>query len=891
MTIRCPARAIAAAGLVLLAACGERSPAAPPTSRLHGRVTRGGKGSIARVRVHRFLAVDRDDPFAAFRDAGHLERFLRPAAATTPAVAEATSEEDGRYAVEGLTPGLYDLLASDESGATAVVPFVVPAGGLDTPFFVALPETHRRVEGRALRADGTPFQGWVELREGRGEWARLWIAAGFRARRTDAEGRFAFDGVGEGLLSLSLVDPGRLLYERRLVEVPADGGLVLRLPAEEHRVAGRVLADESGEDLPGAWGVAEWRTDADALHRRFEADAEGRFAVGVPEAGGRLLVWAPGRGSTRVEVAAEATGPLEVRLDRTASIRGRVIEGTTGRPAAGARVYATVPRRVPAGDPPLPTVTTADDDGRFVFDTLPPRSYRLAIGGGGWVGRWTTASYAPMLFAPDLYALEGGGIREVRVEATAAGSIRGRVHEDRGRGVGGALVVSAQGPIQGGAAWRALALFARPLAVTDARGRFTLLDLAPTERTGVGVVPPDGTWVSEDGIPVFAGRETVRNVLLPRRNSADVYVMAPEGPVIGARVGVAHRGFLDAPPFWTTDAEGLAHVGPVPPRHWKAEADAPGYVQDALPTMPGGETTAYRSDGSIRATRVDLVPLVTLRGVVHGPEGAPLDRAIVSLADGRLFRRPPFSARVQPDGRFSLAVPDDARGWVEARLTWRGAPYDAQGEALEWGARGDRVPHPDLTLRVRGAGGVIEEDTSPSPTLRLHVTDAGGAPLAEGFAAAYAFGRRNHRWDVDSTRVEEGKATLERRPTTDPVWVVVAPPRGSPLAPAVFGPLGEEESTREVVLRPGERITGRVLGPEGRGLRGLRVAATRAVAAGRVLPVAAARTDAEGRFDLGAFAPATYRLSFPLPGELFEEPPPRDVEPGVAPVVIHARMH
>ena len=66
--------------------------ALPATGAVVGQVFRAGAPTAATVSVHRLLALDPRDPFAAFRGMKRFDAWLRPAAGTHDAVMMVESE-------------------------------------------------------------------------------------------------------------------------------------------------------------------------------------------------------------------------------------------------------------------------------------------------------------------------------------------------------------------------------------------------------------------------------------------------------------------------------------------------------------------------------------------------------------------------------------------------------------------------------------------------------------------------------------------------------------------------------------------------------------------------------------------------------------------------------
>lgn len=238
--------------------------------------------------------------------------------AEEPVAAQATSDAEGRFTLQGLGPGRHLVAASREGFAQARA--VVARAGEE-----AIIELDRggAVRGVVREAGtGRPLPTFrVEVRRGGRGW-KLLLAA---ATVVDASGRFELRDLPPGPVTIGASAPGHLPAPEVEVKVPEHPGVAeveLRL-GQGGRVSGRVTDRTTGEPLPGAQVTLEgdgWVAPSvlDAGTSAL-AGADGSFLVaGLPARTVSLHVAAAGHHSrivTAIEVPdGGAAGPVEVKL-------------------------------------------------------------------------------------------------------------------------------------------------------------------------------------------------------------------------------------------------------------------------------------------------------------------------------------------------------------------------------------------------------------------------------------------------------------------------------------------------------------------------------------------------------------------------------------------------
>jgi protocatechuate 3,4-dioxygenase beta subunit len=157
---------------------------------------------------------------------------------------------------------------------------------------------------------------------------------------------------------------------------PDDRGAPLE--AREVVLTGRVN-DAGGGFIAGAQVLAtSYAPLANGTHetRVFQAktDDEGRYRLRLPSGRHRLQAEADGYSSTVAWKEVGADRAQDFVLQPAARISGRVLAAVTREPVAGARV--SIRRDDTAFDAAVPGVNT-DEQGGFLFSTLPPGTYRV----------------------------------------------------------------------------------------------------------------------------------------------------------------------------------------------------------------------------------------------------------------------------------------------------------------------------------------------------------------------------------------------------------------------------------------------------------------------------------------------------------------------------------
>jgi hypothetical protein len=427
---------------------------------------------------------------------------------------EATTDERGRFRLEGLARGLHAVAATAHGYGRARKTPVTVGSKVDLLLF---PGT--AVRGTVRGPDGRPIAGAVV----RLEAALPMVRNVATPEVTDAEGQF----------ELAVADPGvyRLLAHKKGfapgvvgVTVERQGDAVVDVVLDTGaRVRGR-LVGESGEGVRGQAVVREVdgetsRTLDELL--RAEAGPDGRFAIeAVPPGSHAVSATAPGYGTKRVEVSVgrgdNDVDLGDVPLETGLIIRGRVHD-RAGVPVADAMVRSVRPRGIAAGV----REATTDADGRFVMAGLDPGTWRV------------------MVTAPGFGAAEKqveAGAENVDIALTPAGAITGIAVDDGDKPIE-SFQVSAR-PAQRG---ERIMMGPGGKNVASPDGRFVLDDVGEGTYV-VQVWAPDRASATVSDVAVTSGATAdVGRVRLATGGSVRGTVVDASGAAV-AGASVAVRG-------------------------------------------------------------------------------------------------------------------------------------------------------------------------------------------------------------------------------------------------------------------------------------------------------------------------------------------------------------
>lgn len=463
--------------------------------------------------------------------------------------------------------------------------------------------------------------------------------------------------------------PASLLAEK-LAPAATKGGLRVVL-SRGQSAAGRVVAKDTAEPVAGAELrlVLSSRAAMPTWARGGEEDAEGTEVTTVSNADGGyrfehlppgkfdLSVTATGYAPQRVpklEVAAAQMAAFgTIALERGATVAGEVVDGDE-RPLAGATVFV---------HPPAAGGARGDAVLRFAAESEETRQGVSSADGGFTVGGLTPGAAADVTVRREGYVtrtvtrVDVPSTAPLRVVLEPSARVSGRVVDDRGEAVPGALVTA-----RGADAALPLGVDGQ-LAQTDASGAFVLHDL-PSGHIALSALARN--YLSADPLQLdLAVRADVQNVELTLRRGATIegVVLTPSGqPATAARVTL--RGTLtpermlerEIAGFARTDGEGRYRLEGVAGGAQTLAAAQEGYQSAvrSLAVQPGVNQLDFR-----------LAEGLSVGGRVTASGGAPVAGAGVSLMPGGPgAMRNEISA---PDGTFRFSGIEAGRFIVSAQ--------------------------------------------------------------------------------------------------------------------------------------------------------------------------------------------------------------------------------
>jgi RNA polymerase sigma-70 factor (ECF subfamily) len=337
----------------------------PPGQRIAGSVVDAAGHPVAGAEVEARLS-----PLARLRGRDRLSWLLeRGDGAFLEACSRAArSAADGSFSTQALAPGAYDVAAVKDGYLEGAL-WELPSGSEGV---VLRLDAGAAVSGRVVDDAGAAVPGArVRIEPARSAEVHRFFHRSpsidgedeTRAEATDAEGRFAMQGLSDGPHRLTIESGGQI---RRAGELalqlgPNDLGELRLDPLSA--LAGKVLDAASGAPIAGArvWvPLAERRArSANSLNWaapralvEAQSGADGGFAVEAP-AGASLELRAehPEHVAARLDGVALSARPIVFRLRRGLTLRGSVVSEAGGEAVEGARIklYLAEGREVRSG--------------------------------------------------------------------------------------------------------------------------------------------------------------------------------------------------------------------------------------------------------------------------------------------------------------------------------------------------------------------------------------------------------------------------------------------------------------------------------------------------------------------------------------------------------------
>lgn len=497
------------------------------------------------------------------------------------------SSAKGRFALDDVTPGTVELVATCDGHAASVASVLEIAPGQRVDDVRLALRRGGTIRGRALDASGKPLVGADVFTKGEhDDEARSVTVAG--------DGSFVIEHVTPGSVQLEVDEDvplgvarrfDRELYDRTLW-IDEGGELEIALggaPVKRVRVTGVVR-----KNGPIARARVYFRSERDgAPELDVYTDESGRYAIDLEDRGAYWLQLllpndAVAARSVRVPDAETATIDLDLPAPHVA---GRVVDAD-GKPLV-ARIRA---RRTDVESSSSTWSSVVNDvtakDGSFTFDALEPGPWRLTVRPKTKAG--TSSALAPSFAVLDLATTPV--IEDLVVRLAPGGAIEGVVRGSKGEPIPGARVTA-----RGGDGFdHDHEAPAEERATTDAAGRYRIAGLhAGAWR--VRATHDDLASRESAPVDVAAGATARMDVELARGAFLDVALKSADG--------TARRHGEGA---WTlvVDADGRAwpdlekerygvevrRFGPLPPGAWRVRR-GDGFAEIEV-VLAAGETKA-----------------------------------------------------------------------------------------------------------------------------------------------------------------------------------------------------------------------------------------------------------------------------------------------------------
>ncbi len=405
---------------------------------------------------------------------------------------------------------------------------------------------------------------------------------------------------------------------------------------------------------------------------RTTTAADGSFRLdGIPQ-GSAIQATFAARGFGKPRISWDTTRPTTIALDgRIGRIEGRLkppdARGISGRFSISLTRWASPDRPAPESFPRLYFRTiTADPDGTFRFDDLPPDRYTIEIEAGPGT---------PFVAQPVKdFEVSPNAVARLEVPLERLLTITGRVvNAGTGKGIAGVYVdrflVGSQLPYA-------------DQAQTEPDGRYTVATRPGMVQVQPSSVPKDYLGLYSNECPrldVTADR-TWPDLKLDRAMGLDGIVVDPDGqPVVGAEVFV-----LKPKPNRFGMPEGAIPTGPGGTfRLDQLDPDdtLPVWARTRAATTNGAVVIRPKEvKGKLRLT-VDSKNAFRVRGMVTDRAGKRLEGAKVTVSWSRQYvsERPEMRGTGMGNALESYTIGE--AGWFVFRDLWPGGSYQITVEA------------------------------------------------------------------------------------------------------------------------------------------------------------------------------------------------------------------
>ncbi len=837
-----------------------RAKASKPTggSQVTGTVRRGGVAVAARVEAHYLMPAD-GNPFGRKGGTGYFQRMMSPPPSEKDAAATTRAGDDGRFAIDGLGAGVYELRAETDDGARGWGSATIPIDGAFVEANVDVDGGSETLSGRVIRTDGTPWTGqvFVDTWRGRQGGDRMGALGAPVSSPTDATGAFEAKGLKAGEVMVSAVEPGVFRVSSVAIKIPRAEPFVLIVDAALSTTKGRVVADADGSPLAGATVAAGGQGgDFSVFIAQTTTGADGAFEIRIP-AGNQsgFMISAEGYAPQSRQMREFKAGePIEFRMIQAARVVGLVTRASDATPVALAsvRVLSLDERNFMSST----ETATTHADGRYEQDNAASGEVMVTADAPGLVTKGV-ADVKGQGFNPLATTVRPGETTTVDVTMVAGAKVSGTVVDSVGAPVRGAVIAPVLMPYDPRSGSRFDRIFGEPKAVSGSDGSYVIDFLVPGRTYALTADCAGHAICRADAFTASETVPAVVNLKFAPRRMAEITVLddATGTGVAGARVSAATAkggGFGRAGTTGTTGADGRVKLGPLEPGELRLDVQSEDYVRSIGGNSDSPKLLADETSAVVRLRRG-----LPIAGRVTMPDKTPAVGAMVQIEyDGTTSRGWVQPVTTGADGTFRLRGVLAGSVKLTVNLSKDGKGYSASTAAT--------VGAEDLVLAlVEGAG-----QGGAKGQLVVRVLDA------EGKAVPSASAMIRSKGSTSSTIVTNGRVTLGMvagEAATITIWAA----KGRDGAALNLAPFRREidgkETEIEVKLSSGLSIEGVVHGSDGVGIRGVQVSALpKPKATGDSDPYgsmggfgnhATARTDATGAFRLNGLGDDEYTLS------------------------------
>lgn len=706
---------------------------------------------------------------------------------TAPApIGETVTDAEGRFKVVLDKPGV-EVAIRVLSGA---LPGALLGGPYDASEDVAVGDVElsaaEKVTGRVTDEAGKPVAG-ARVRASGGLPFEEEDVTLYADATTGADGSFTIPNApGRGVVTArakGYAPATQTSFQERLTTAK----LTLRSGGT---VQGTVL-DAGGKPVEGAIVVS------DALAAK--TDASGAYRITGMPAGSQAVeaFWkdfAARKDSLRVKKGETAEVPL--RLARSATVTGTVIDEKTRRPISGARVSSAAGGFVFRGAEPVRRART-DAKGKFRLIGLRPRAYAIRAG---------KADYLPVTMPGVVAGASTPGTVAIALQKSA--SITGKVTDEAGAPVAGARVrIARESGMRAIMRAGPAAFLGRSGVMTGPDGTFRVRGLAAQKNLTLEAAKSNYVTAKRHGVTLSAG-QAVKDValVLKRGLEARGRVADTAGQPIGGaeiRLSQAERGgggFMirmggmdrDKPDA-TSGADGSFRVAGLEAGEYALAVTREGYAPKRVPSA------AVLDPGPNQWPVIVLAAGVPIAGVVRSSKGEAIVGAeVFGFGEGAGSR----NSRTDPEGRFRL------EGFGSERPVMLNVRADGYASLQK------RVtPSAEEVVFVLKTSGTIRGRVEDASTKRP-VTDF-TASYTEG-QGAFAAGMRFVMGGSQSDKAfQSSDGSFELADVPPGKWSVRATSPGYRPMEVSGIEVGEGETKEGVVvsLKKGGTVSGRVLDP------------------------------------------------------------------------------